>query len=374
MRKGFWWLIAGTALAALGVAGIAHIPGRIVLIDGGSSAQGMIRQQFDRIAQLVLPSAESNARPFDMLFAGDILLGRFVETLMDRFDDGYAFAHISSTLQGYDAVVGNLEGPIVTDHEPTPYTSMTFSMASSVAALLRENHFTHLSLANNHTDNQGTAGIRETRMYLQGADLTPFGEPYRTAEDGVAYLAIGGHTVALVGVNATGLEKPATEAKELVGRLRAANAGSFIVVFAHWGDEYQNEASDTQQELAHALVDSGANLIIGSHPHVIQNIEAYHGAPIFYSLGNFIFDQYFSKETQEGLLVRASFDGDAVTYELLPVVSKESQPALAAGAERLAMLTALAARSDEGLRAAIRRGVIRPENIAPVPEQAPPLP
>jgi poly-gamma-glutamate synthesis protein (capsule biosynthesis protein) len=88
----------------------------------------------------------------------------------------------------------------------------------------------------------------------------------------------------------------------------------FIVLYAHWGDEYLANPSFRTVELAHQFIDEGADLVIGSHPHVIQKREIYNGKQIYYSLGNFVFDQYFSKETTEGLLVELSIDPFSKNY------------------------------------------------------------
>ena len=81
-----------------------------------------------------------------------------------------------------------------------------------------------------------------------------------------------------------------------------------IILYTHWGKEFVPEAADDIKNLAHEFVDAGVDLIIGTHPHVIQNKEEYRGKMIYYSLGNFIFDQYFSPETQKGMLVQVEID------------------------------------------------------------------
>jgi poly-gamma-glutamate synthesis protein (capsule biosynthesis protein) len=108
--------------------------------------------------------------------------------------------------------------------------------------------------------------------------------------------------------------------------------------------------NNVQRTLAHRLIDSGADLILGSHPHVVQGIESYHGRFIFYSLGNFIFDQYFSLETQEGLMVRLEISGNDINYRLLPVESTRSQPRMMPAARKKEWLIDLASRSSSSLR------------------------
>jgi poly-gamma-glutamate synthesis protein (capsule biosynthesis protein) len=74
----------------------------------------------------------------------------------------------------------------------------------------------------------------------------------------------------------------------------------FLIVSYHFGNEYQATSTLRQKTLAHLAIDSGADAVVGSHPHVVQELETYHGKPIAYSLGNFVFDQYFSTSTMAG--------------------------------------------------------------------------
>jgi poly-gamma-glutamate synthesis protein (capsule biosynthesis protein) len=93
----------------------------------------------------------------------------------------------------------------------------------------------------------------------------------------------------------------------------------------HWGEEYKTAANSRQEEIGRGLIDNGVDLIIGSHPHVVQNIERYKDKYIFYSLGNFVFDQYFSTSTQEGLAVKMQEGGDC-RFELEPITLYKSTP------------------------------------------------
>ena len=104
-----------------------------------------------------------------------------------------------------------------------------------------------------------------------------------------------------------------------------ASATDMVIVNMHWGREYEHQYNKRQQEIAQALVDRGADMIIGHHPHVVQGMEIYHNKPIFYSLGNFIFDQYFSADTQEELAVEAVIDGEGMELVLHPLKSRASR-------------------------------------------------
>jgi poly-gamma-glutamate synthesis protein (capsule biosynthesis protein) len=98
-----------------------------------------------------------------------------------------------------------------------------------------------------------------------------------------------------------------------------------VIVNIHWGVEYEHIARSNQKNLAHKMIDAGADAIIGHHPHVVQNLEIYNNKPIFYSLGNFIFDQYFSNETQEGLAVGLTYESSKMQINLFPFFSEYSK-------------------------------------------------
>ncbi|MBI5206776.1 MAG: CapA family protein, partial [Candidatus Firestonebacteria bacterium] len=139
----------------------------------------------------------------------------------------------------------------------------------------------------------------------------------------------------------------------------------FVIVFPHWGVEYEKTPNDDQKNTAKAFIDAGADLIIGTHPHVIQSIETYKNKFIFYSLGNFIFDQYFSESTMEGLsvgiLLQKKQNKIQSANYLFPInITKKSQPELAQGKTKEKILKELSEISevDENIKASIRDGNI----------------
>ena len=103
--------------------------------------------------------------------------------------------------------------------------------------------------------------------------------------------------------------------------MKQLEVADIIIVSMHWGEEYQLRSNKKQQEIGRALVEAGTDIIIGHHPHVIQEIERYKNGWIAYSLGNFIFDQNFSKETMEGLMLKAIIQ-DKKIVEIEPVEIK----------------------------------------------------
>jgi poly-gamma-glutamate synthesis protein (capsule biosynthesis protein) len=120
-------------------------------------------------------------------------------------------------------------------------------------------------------------------------------------------------------------------------------------VYVHWGDEYTRAPRETDRALAHALIDFGADAIVGHHSHVIGALELYKGVPIFYSLGNLIFDQYFSPDVQEGILVELTLQEDRYVFEVIPyeTYSVRSQPNVLLGEARSRVLNTLAGETEE---------------------------
>lgn len=103
-----------------------------------------------------------------------------------------------------------------------------------------------------------------------------------------------------------------------------------LIVSLHWGAEYQKEPNAQQKKLAHEIIDAGAKIIIGHHPHVTQPVESYRSGLIFYSLGNFVFDQPWSEATKQGQITKIIFEGkDVKSYELTPIYIRDfCQPQL----------------------------------------------
>ncbi len=278
-------------------------------------------------------SEPDKSQSLRIIIVGDIMLDRNVYNATKRAGENfeYPFLLIADELKKYDLRVANLEGPFTT----TPFNmkraqAMSFTFDPQFAQPLAK-YFDVVSLANNHTLNQGEKGLRATRDYLQQAGVEYFGDPLNRATDVGRIIERNGFKIGLIGYHAFGRSESKTipvierEIKEM--RPRA----DYIVVMPHWGAEYKPRASAAQVVVGHRFIDAGADAVIGGHPHVVQNVEEYKGRKIFYSLGNFIFDQYFSKETMEGIMVAVELtrvDG-GVNAEFTTVpyqINKESQP------------------------------------------------
>jgi len=290
-----------------------------------------------------------------ILFVGDIMLDRGVEYLMRKNNIFYPFEKINQFLRGVDVVVGNLEGPIVKNPPNFSDESLKFAFSPEVVTGLSFANFNLLSLANNHTFDLGEVGLEETKEFLAKANINFVGHPIRCDKD----FLFERDNIIFLALNKT-FPFNCFDDKiiEIVKKVRNSKPEKFLIIIFHWGEEYQLKSSISQQKLAHKIIDSGADLIIGSHPHVVQEIEEYKGKLIFYSLGNFIFDQYFSKETQQGLAVGLELYPEKVIYHLFPIQSHLSQLFLMNQEKANEFLEKLAKKSSPQLLDKIKSGII----------------
>ena len=296
--------------------------------------------------------------PVTIFAGGDIMLGRYVETLMNRNGDDYAFSAIKSHLQNFDIVMANLEGPIMTNHRQTADFTTNFSFKPETANTLKRNGINLVTIANNHLLDKGPMGYTQTQEYLDQAGIAHFGHPKQVDDQYVLYKEINGYQLAFLGFHnaTTSLDNEKVIAQ--IKKIETDDTVDLIIVNIHWGIEYKPINNVAQQQLAHQMIDAGADAIIGHHPHVVQNIEVYKDKAIFYSLGNLVFDQYFSKETQEGLTLKIKISDSAIDYELVPVSIVKSQPQIMSPEETIIWLKDLALRSDSTLAGQLERGII----------------
>lgn len=293
-----------------------------------------------------------------LLFVGDIMLDRGVEKLIQKNSIFYPFEKIKFFLKGIDIVVGNLEGPILENPPDFSQDTLKFAFSSETLKALSFFNFNLLSLANNHTFDAGKEGFEETKELLSKEKINFVGHPITCKED---FLFEKDDLIFLAFNKTFSLNCSNDEIVDIVKEVREINKNKFLIVIFHWGNEYQSKSSTFQQDLAHQVINAGADLIIGHHPHVVQEIEEYKRKLIFYSLGNFIFDQYFSKETQESLAVGLEIYPEKVIFRLFPIQSKLSQPFLMDQKEATEFLEKLAKKSDSDLIGQIKNGIIEIE-------------
>jgi len=262
----------------------------------------------------------------NILFVGDIMTDRNIRKVIKSHKDVSSFlgAFLPGLVEGnkpYDYVVANLEGPITSYPSKTllkdgTYSKeLTFTFPVETLSILKALNIKVVSLANNHTANFGRDGFDSTKKLLDSTEISHFGNPYNTSneEDSLSTTVCKKDIcIAYVGYNQfTGNNKKEIFTEE-IAKLKITPGIDFIVVFPHWGDEYQKVPNTFQVDLAHSFIDAGADIVIGAHPHVIQSSEVYNGKQIYYSLGNYIFDQWFSEDVKHGLGVEVKFSKETI--------------------------------------------------------------
>lgn len=287
-------------------------------------------------------------------FTGDIMLARDVENRLIAGGPGFALASIKEQLYA-DMVVGNFESSIPEIHQKTETMEMRFSVLPELVGEL-VGTFTHLSLANNHALDHGHAGYANTVKVLEGNGLEASGHPSRIATSSVMTKEFSSRKVAIVNLNAT---YGYLDIEDVVPAIPSSlKSDDLLVAYVHWGQEYELIHDEWQEEFAHSLIDAGFDLVVGHHPHVVQDIERYRDGLIFYSLGNFIFDQYWRPEVREGLVLNLTEGEDGWSIGLMPVESEtiRVQPRAMTGERRKGFLEELAGRSSKNLDTEIRAG------------------
>lgn len=267
-----------------------------------------------------------------LIFGGDVMLARHVQVLQER-EGSYkvAWENIKDEFLSADIAVINLESPFVTTG-PYPTEGFVFRTKPENINGLVESGIDVVQLANNHFGNAGEQGMIDTFFLLEKENILYVGAGTSTqaARQG-KIIEVSGKKIGLV---AQSYEVPwyaASNKKSGIATLDALalseqiqnlkkQGADFIVAMFHGGIEYTREPNADQIRFAHTAIDAGADVVIGHHPHWIQNMEEYKGKYIFYSLGNLIFDQDWSQETSEGLVVKLEIDDNKVNVFLHPVI------------------------------------------------------
>lgn len=263
---------------------------------------------------------------------GDIMLARTVEQKMiDHNDWTYPFAEASDLTADADLAFGNLETPILKG-EVSKSGSFFFRTDPKAIQGLKLAGFDVLSLANNHMMNFGEEGLKSTVGILDGAGIAYAGagiaeekisKPVIKEVKGIRFGFLAYTYAENKSVNSEGdvfgtaymdAGKMKLDVEELKKEV------DVVVVSMHSGVEYETEPNSFQRNFARSAIDSGASLVVGHHPHVVQSAEKYKDGYIFYSLGNFVFDQMWSEETRLGAVARVTFFGGKISdVEFVPV-------------------------------------------------------
>lgn len=258
--------------------------------------------------------------PMTMLFAGDVMLSRHIDTVVQQAKDPvFSWRLVLEQTSAADLFFVNLEAPF---SEKGPYDNddMVFAVRPEYITGFVEAGVDVVSFANNHYRDAGAGGVETTKRILteHGIAFALPGEP--------AIVTRAGRTIGIV-ASAYNLGLDENVLREDIASVRAQGA-TIVVASMHAGVEYARTPSTAQQHFARAAIDAGADIVVGHHPHVTQTTENYRSGFIVYSLGNFIFDQYFSAETMHSNVLRVTVDAQGViSHSLQDVgINRKGQP------------------------------------------------
>ncbi len=272
-------------------------------------------------------------------FTGDVLLDRGVRQFVEhRSVDKLFSPFVDSVFQSSDLVVANLECPATKIRQPA-FKQYIFRAEPEWLQTLKAHGITHLNLANNHSVDQGRIGLADTKKNIQETGMIPVGAGDNMQEAAQpVLLASTPRNVYLL----TSLQMPLENfsylpdktsvshedldsLKTRVRQLKETDPCCYIIVSLHWGGEHTLRPVPLQRQQAHQLIDAGVDALICHHTHTLQTIEQYQGKPIYYSIGNFIFDQK-KPINSKACMVKVTIKKESSHIETIPIVIRNCVP------------------------------------------------
>jgi poly-gamma-glutamate capsule biosynthesis protein CapA/YwtB (metallophosphatase superfamily) len=275
-----------------------------------------------------------------IIFGGDVMLDRGIRAQINHKGVSYFTDELAPEFSKVDYAIVNLECP-VTDNASPLTKQYVFRAEPTWLPSLRSAGITHCIMANNHSYDQGRPGLISTAKNLEEVGITPigFGHTQRLAceslilnKNGIEVAIFSSVTLPLEAwmylPDSPGMcQATIDDLKFAISSYRSAHPQTFIVVTLHWGVEYQPIPTSTQRLQATELIEAGTDAIIGHHPHVVQSYERINGKPVFYSVGNLIFDNPRAV-THRGILVKLLMRSRKLDVEVIPYEAIKNRPTI----------------------------------------------
>ena len=284
-----------------------------------------------------------------LLFAGDVYLSDHVLEAYDAAGgiDGVLSQGYQAEIQAADFFMTNEEFPLSTRGTPAPDKQFTFRVHPEKVKLMQEMGIDLVTLANNHALDYGRDAMLDTIDTLDHAGIRHVGAGKNLAEARKPdVVELNGRTFAFIGATRVYPEADWAAGTDSAGMFSAYDGGAqlaeevkaakqqadYVIAYVHWGIERKETPNEVQKSIAHRLVDAGADLVVGAHPHVLQGIEYYQGVPIAYSLGNFV----FGSSIPSTALLQADVDDEGIRLRLIPGTSAAGYTRKLDNAEKIA--------------------------------------
>ncbi len=281
--------------------------------------------------------------PVTLAFTGDVMFGRTVNShmLATASHDPYPFTYTADFLRGFDLTIGNLECVISTLGAPVP-KSYNFRGDPRAYDRLLNAGFNLVSVANNHSGDYGKAAFLDEFLTLPRHGISPIGGGHDKQQAHTpVYKTVRGTTIAFLAYDeiipysfAADATTPGhawlDEAALRQDVAKARHSADFVITFVHWGIEYFTSLTANQRHLAQVAIDSGADLVVGAHPHVIEPYEFYKGKLIVYSLGNFVFDYMYAEVVRRSSILTLTVQKNhLLSWKLVPArIGEWGEPSL----------------------------------------------
>ncbi len=283
-------------------------------------------------------------------FVGDVMLGRYIREYGEAYGYKFFFDKASAIWENSDYTFANLEcAVLMKDESQYKKDDKEIHLSASPESVLAmlQNGINAITYANNHSHDYGTEAFNEATEYFESIGLNYSGTTTRYDERNERLLStqlitenntrigfIGVTNVIYEGLGSGSGILTSGNASLFTSVFEAHEANDLTIVYVHWGKEYNTMPTESQTELAHKLIDTGADIVIGSHSHSLQPIEKYGNGIIFYSLGNFIMDQ-INSFTRDSVIVQYNQAEDGSRFfELIPMSINDGIPELAGSGYR----------------------------------------
>lgn len=279
---------------------------------------------------------------FTSAMVGDMMTGRHVEEIAEQEGYDSLFQYAKPTLQAADYTTGNFENPIVDNPDQTEPADKIINLSSKSDAIngLEDAGFDSVNLANNHMMDYQYAGLNETLQAFQNSSINVVGAGANEAEahdyllntyNGMDVATLGVNDITYANMEQAGPNSPgiltSQDPSAYIDAVQRADANAdLVIVNVHFGQEYDSTPTTRQRQMTEAIADAGADVIVGTHPHVLQSVEVYNDTFIMHSIGNFVFDQGWTR-TRDSVIANYSLGEDGTAHlEMQPFRVFEATP------------------------------------------------
>lgn len=323
--------------------------GTTIMIENPTEADAAGSDDTAGTADAATDGTEAVKAAVRLLFAGDVYLSDHVLEAYDAAGgiDGVLSQGYQAEIRAADYFVTNEEFPFSTRGTPAPDKQFTFRVHPEKVKLMQEMGIDLVTLANNHALDYGRDAMLDTIDTLDHVGIRHVGAGKNLAEARKpAIVELNGRTFAFIGATRVYPEADWAAGTDSAGMFSAYDGGAalaeevkaakqqadYVIAYVHWGIEREEMPNEVQKSIAHRLVDAGADLVVGAHPHVLQGLEYYQGVPIAYSLGNFV----FGSSIPSTALLQADVDDEGIRLRLIPGTSAAGYTRKLDDAEKIA--------------------------------------